>query len=134
MGGRGAKSGLDNKGNKMYETFTTLKEIGGGIKIVKGANKSINYNPAESNTPNRIYAVVTEKGVLKSITFHDKNGMLKKQIDFNHYHKRRDRKIHVHNGYEHDDRNVRHDLTKREKRVIIKGFRELGGWTEADYK
>lgn len=68
---------------------------------------------------------MSEKRNLKSITFHDKNGMLKKQIDFNHHHKRRDRKIHVHNGYEHDDRNVRHDLTKREKRVIIKVLRVL---------
>lgn len=36
MGGRGTKSGIDNKGNKMYEPFKTLKEIGGGYKNCEG--------------------------------------------------------------------------------------------------
>ena len=117
----------------MYETFRTLKEIGDGIKIVKGANKSINYNPAESNTPYRIYAVLSENNKLKSVTFHDENGMLYKNIDFLHKHESDKPFLHVHTGYEHS-KDARYKLTKKEKRVIIKILNELNNWTEEDYK
>ncbi len=87
----------------------------------------------ESRVPYRVYALVDKFGKLKSITFHDENGMRYKQMDFNHGHgkiKSGEGKdmTHIHLGYEHNERGSTFRLSQKEKRIknfVLQYLREL---------
>lgn len=131
MGGRGARSGLekDSQGNIIPygSTYKSVAELGDNIKIIVGRLESLNKNstPMESQTPNRIYGVLTPSGKrLKSIVFINQNGKRKTQIDFLHTHKNVD-KPHKHKGYVHTEQGFgsKRTFSKKERRVIKKIYK-----------
>lgn len=77
----------------------------------------------ESKVPYRVYAVLNEDGDVKSITFHDKNGMRYKQIDLlvPHYPDEKIGEGHVHHGYFHHENdkngNPSRELTRTERKI-----------------
>lgn len=103
MGGRGASSGISNKG-KIYGTeYTTLYETE-NIKFVKYNNGSTTA-PMETMTKNRVYATLDYKNEVKHISYYDKQNKRYKQIDIDHYHDVNGikEKPHTHKGYIHDE-------------------------------
>jgi len=120
MGGRGASSGVayHNK-NQLFnygEEYNT--------KIIVDNIKFIEYNGSNSTDPwetksftfNRVYAVVTKFNKLKSIIFFNENGMRNRKIHLDHTHNKEP--IHVHVGYEHNEKTV--PLTLVDRKYIKK--------------
>ena len=129
MGGRGARSNLetDSKGNRIPygSTYKAVAELGDNIKIIIGRPESANKNstPMESQTPNRIYGVLTPSGKrMKSIVFMNSNGKRERQIDFLHRHKNL-KKGHKHKGYIHKEQGSTGKLTRKEKRIVKKVYK-----------
>ena len=105
MGGRGASSGISNKGKPYGSEYTTVYQSG-NIKFVT-AKEGANTAPMETMTKGRIYVTVDKKtNELKYIDYYDKNKKRYKQIDLQHYHKVNGvkEKPHVHKGYEHNEK------------------------------
>ena len=100
MGGRGAASGISDKGRK-YGTEYHSVLVKDNIKFVKYNLSKSTTPPMETMTKGRIYVTVNTEGILKSITFHDKENKRNKQIDLDHAHKINGRweKPNVHYGY-----------------------------------
>ena len=119
MGGRGASSGISDKG-KVYGTeYTTLYQFG-NIKFVK-INEGSTTPPMETMTKGRVYVTVNYDNNLKSITYYDKNNKRIKQIDIDHPHKRM--QPHTHHGYfhnENDSKKGASNLTKDETKMVDK--------------
>ncbi|WP_225361661.1 hypothetical protein [Ligilactobacillus salivarius] len=86
MGGRGAVSGISDKGRK-YGTEYHSVLVKDNIKFVKYNLSKSTTPPMETMTKGRIYVTVNTEGILKSITFHDKENKRNKQIDLDHAHK-----------------------------------------------
>lgn len=117
MGGRGASSGLSVKGKKYGTEYKTLYQSG-NIKFVKykdGAGKT----PMETMTKGRVYATINNKGVVKSITYYDKNGKRYKQIDIDHTHKidNSPTSPHTHIGYLHSEKGTKY-LSLKERKMV----------------
>lgn len=94
MGGRGASSGVSDKGNKYGSQYETILKDG-NIKFVRmrqGATESL----LETRTRGRVYVFVGDKG-LKSIMYYDNKLNRSKRIDLDHSHKKM--KPHVQYGY-----------------------------------
>lgn len=103
MGGRGASSGMSDKGKPYGTEYHTLLQDG-NIKFV-AINEGAPTAPLETMTKGRIYVTVNEKeNSLKSITFYDNNNKRYKQIDLDHYHKidGKSEKPHIQMGYFHN--------------------------------
>lgn len=103
FGGRGASSGLSDKGKKYGSEYKTLYQTG-NIKFVSYNNGSATA-PMETMTDGRVYAVVNTKNEIKSISYYDKNKKRYKQIDTGHLAQceREKRLICIHiKGYIHD--------------------------------
>lgn len=131
MGGRGATSGVD----KLRTYGTVFQAVTHGmtgkrikikdkrvlfIKVRPDANGRVNQKtPFESMRSHRIYALVGEKGTIKTIAFTDRLGMAYKFIDIGASHEGigKKSKMHVHLGYQHG--NTR-ELNKRERRLVRK--------------
>jgi len=98
MGGRGAASGISNKGVTYGREYKTLFRVD-NIKFVQSRKPGSTPVPLETMSAgrNRVYALVNNEGTLKAITFYNKQGMLKRQIDLDHWHL--GRVPHVHTGY-----------------------------------
>ena len=113
MGGRGASSGVSDKGH-VYGTeyFSIYKS--GNIKFVKRREGSAS-TPMETMTSNRVYVTVNNKNELKSVTYYNRDNKRVKQIDLTHHHG--GKKPHVHRGYEHDEYGTRGLLPKEKKMV-----------------
>ena len=107
MGGRGASSGISNKGKKYGTEYTTLYESG-NIKFVRN-NTGSTTAPMETMSKNRIYATIDYKNDVKYISFYDKQNKRNKQIDLDHYHNinGKKEKPHTHVGYIHDEYGTR---------------------------
>lgn len=74
----------------------------------------------ESQTPNRIYGVLTASGKrLKSIVFINSNGKREREIDFLHDHQNLGRP-HKHKGYIHREHGSSQKLTRKERRIVKK--------------
>lgn len=114
MGGRGASSGISDKG-KIYGTEyrTILKS--GNIKFVKSNESGSTKTPMETMTKGRVYVTVNNKDELQAITYYDEKGKKSKQIDLTHKHD--GNKPHTHLGYEH---NSARNITKEERKIIDK--------------
>lgn len=122
MGGRGASSGISDKGNpygSQYHTVFTTSNI----KFVEKNSRS-SETLMETMTRGRVYAHV-ESDELKSIVYFDNDGKRSKQIDMDHAHL----KIspHAHEGYFHSE--FRKNLTTEERRMVD---RVVSAWD--DYK
>lgn len=109
MGGRGASSGISNKGKKYgIEYKTLLKE--GNIKFVSYNESKSSKTPMETMTKGRVYVTVNNKNELIAITYYDNNGKRTKQIDLQKAHK--GIKPHTHHGYEHNENDSKKGASK----------------------
>ncbi|MBD5554050.1 MAG: hypothetical protein HDQ95_01520 [Roseburia sp.] len=118
MGGRGASSGISDKG-KVYGSEYTAAYQSGNIKFVvvkDGANAA----PMETMTKGRIYVTVDKNtNELKYISYYDKSNKRYQQIDLQHPHKVNGVKEqpHVHKGYKHNEKGD-YKPTDRQKKMI----------------
>ena len=86
MGGRGASSGVSNKGKDYGSEFKTVHQSG-NIKFVT-SNEGANTAPMETMTKGRIYVTVDKNTKdLKYISYYDKHNKRFQQIDLQHGHK-----------------------------------------------
>jgi len=114
MGGRGASSGISDKGKKYGTEYNTLLQSG-NIKFVRNADGSSTSTPIETMTKGRVYVTVNKDNKLKSITYYDKNNKRFKQVDLTHQHE--GLMQHTHKGYFHDEKGTR-DINEKEKKMI----------------
>ena len=115
MGGRGASSGVSNKGSKYGTEYRTLLQSG-NIKFVKYNNSKSAKTPMETMTKERIYVTVNNNNELSSITYYDNKGKRNRQIDLKHKH---DGNVpHIHIGYEHNEKGTRKLSTTEQKTKI----------------
>lgn len=117
MGGRGASSGVSNKGIKYGKEYHTILEHD-NIKFIQYDLSKSSTAPMETRTPGRIYVNVNKENVLKSI-IPFKTKERSKQIDLDHAHKINGKweKPHVHMGYFHNEYGDR-KLTKDEVKLV----------------
>lgn len=119
MGGRGASSGVSNKGIEYGKEYHTIFEHE-NIKFIQYDMSNSSTSPMETKTPGRIYVNVNKKGVLKSIV-PMKTTKRSKQIDLDHEHKINGvlERPHVHLGYFHNENGDR-VLNKSEWKLLEK--------------
>lgn len=118
MGGRGASSGVSNKGKKYGTEYKTLLKKS-NIIFVKYNDSKSSKTPMETMTKGRVYVTVNNEGKLSSITYYDNSGKRKKQIDLLQAHK--GIIPHTHHGYihsENDSRKGASNLTTKEKNMV----------------
>lgn len=123
MGGRGASSGMSDKG-KAYGTqfhpiigYDGRPLVRGNIKFVE-SNGRTSESLFETKTRGRVYAVVGGKDLLKIVYFDNKNRHTK-EINFGHKHAGMD--PHVHHGYNHNENDSSKgaaNLTPKEKKLV----------------
>jgi hypothetical protein len=119
MGGRGAASGVSDKGLEYGTEFKTLIRVD-NIKFVTPTKAGASSSPLETMSAdrNRVYAYVNYGGKLKSIVFYDKSGKRKRQIDLDHEHN--GHMPHVHSGYDNPHTKKHIPLTKSDNAYIAK--------------
>ena len=71
MGGRGASSGISNKGHKYGTDYKTVLQVG-NVKFVKKTSKN-SESLMETMTKGRVYANVNNKNEVTSIVYFDKD-------------------------------------------------------------
>ena len=116
MGGRGASSGISDKGNSYGSQYHTVLKSG-NIKFVE-ANDRHSESLFETQTKGRVYATVGGNDLLK-IIYYDRQNKRAKQIDLDHKHK--GMQPHIHHGYYHNEndsaKGASH-LTSSEKKMV----------------
>lgn len=117
MGGRGASSGISDKGKKYGTEYTTLYQSG-NIKFVR-YNDRASKAPMETMTNGRIYVTVNANNVIKYISYYDKHLKHYKQIDVDHFHyvDGVKAKPHVHFEYEHNEKGDK-DLSPTDRKMV----------------
>lgn len=117
MGGRGASSGISDKGNPYGSQYHTLYQEG-NIKFIK-KNSRDSEPLMETMTKGRVYVTVGGDDLL-SITYMDnKNNERSKSINLNHSHK--GMQPHTHHGYLHNENDGKKGaagLTTKEKKMV----------------
>ena len=98
MGGRGASSGISDKGNKYGSQYNTILQDG-NIKFVR-KNERISEPLMETMSKGRIYVTVGGNDLLEIIYF-DKVNKRFKTIGLDHPHN--GIKPHTHHGYLHNE-------------------------------
>lgn len=119
MGGRGAASGISDKGKPYGTEFKTLLSIS-NIKFVQYKDAKSAKPPMETKTSGRVYATVNENGEVKYISYYDKHNKRSKQIDVigkKHTIDGRPEIPHTHVGYLHEEHGTRL-LTSKEKKMV----------------
>lgn len=125
MGGRGASSGISNKGKKYGTEFSGLLKSG-NIKFVRYNDSTSAKTPQETMTKGRIYVTVDSRNELKAITYYDNRNMRYKQVDISgNPHIIDGGRVlpHTHHGYNHnenDGKNGAAKLTAEEKAMVDK--------------
>ena len=115
MGGRGASSGMSEKGKPYGSEFRTLLKAG-NVKIVK-QNAALNAkDPLETMTKGRIYATINDEGKINAISYYGADGKRVKTINLLHSHEQF-KGVHTHIGYYHDEGRTR-ALTADEKKLV----------------
>ncbi|MDD3243086.1 MAG: hypothetical protein PHD32_05095 [Eubacteriales bacterium] len=117
MGGRGASSGVGDKGKKYGTEYTTLLQSG-NIKFVR-YNEGSATAPLETMTKGRVYVTVTESNLLNKVSYYDTANKRAKTIDLSHRHN--GVLPHVHHGYEHNENDSKKgaaNLTPEEKKMV----------------
>ena len=123
MGGRGASSGISDKGKKYGTEYKSLLYIGRKkfVRATEGAAKA----PLETRTKGRIYVTVNNQDKIKSISFYDRKNKRRRQIDVSGNPHRIDGKLvlpHVHKGYLHNEKGDR-TLTPKEVKLVARVLR-----------
>lgn len=116
MGGRGASSGISDKGRKYGSEYNTILQEG-NIKFVTKSDRT-SETLMETMTPGRVYVTVGGKDLL-SIMYFDSDNKRVKSIDLDHPHKKM--KPHTHHGYihfENDGPKGAANLTTEEKKMV----------------
>lgn len=119
MGGRGASSGLSDKGKKYGSEYTTLYESE-NIKFIRYNDSTAAKTPQETMTRGRVYATVNDKNKVVAISYYDNENKRRMQIDLEKEHK--GMLPHTHHGYEHNERDSSKGAAKpttEEKRCIL---------------
>ena len=98
MGGRGASSGISDKGKPYGSQYQTVLRDG-NITFVK-AKTDHPESLFETRTRGRVYVTVGGNDILR-ITYSDTENKRTKQIDLDHSHAKM--KPHVHHGYYHKE-------------------------------
>ena len=98
MGGRGASSGISDKGKPYGSQYQTVLRDG-NITFVK-AKTDHPESLFETRTRGRVYVTVGGNDILR-ITYYDTENKRTKQIDLDHSHAKM--KPHVHHGYYHKE-------------------------------
>lgn len=117
MGGRGAASGMSDKGRPYGSQYRTVVKSG-NIKIVE-AREGSKESLLETMTRGRVYGLVNSKGNLGSIVYFGNDGKRVKRIDLDHSHKKM--KPHTQHGYlneGYDGKKGASRLTPEEKRMV----------------
>ena len=115
MGGRGASSGMSEKGKPYGSEFRTLLKAG-NIKFVK-QNAALNAkDPLETMTKGRIYSTISDEGKINAISYYGADGKRLKTINLLHSHEQF-KGVHTHIGYYHDEGGTR-ALTADEKKLV----------------
>lgn len=109
MGGRGASSGISNKGHKYGTEYKTVLQDG-NIKFVKYKESKSTKTPMETMTKGRVYVIVNNKDEISAITYYDNNGKRSRQIDLQKAHK--GIKPHTHHGYDHNENDSKKGASK----------------------
>ena len=112
MGGRGASSGISNKGKKYESEYNTLLQ-----KFVSKTDRT-SETLMETMTPGRVYVTVGGNDLLSVMYFNPDNKRVK-SIDLDHPHKKM--KPHTHHGYihsENDGPKGASKLTAEEKKIV----------------
>ncbi|MBR0411075.1 MAG: hypothetical protein IJI25_08755 [Eubacterium sp.] len=104
MGGRGASSGLSDKGNPYGSQYHEIFSDGNIKFVTKNSRQSETL--METMTQGRVYVTVginkkTGDGELLSIIYFDIQNKRIKTIDLNHPHK--GMQPHTHHGYRHNE-------------------------------
>ena len=122
VGGRGASSGVSDKGKKYGTEYSTVYQSG-NIKFIK-INEGNITPPFETMTKGRVYVTVSNQDKLKSIIYFDKHNKKYKQVDIDHPHKVSGKwtKPHKHKGYVHDEKGT-HNLNEKERKTVDKVLR-----------
>lgn len=123
MGGRGASSGVSDKGKPYGSEYTTLYQSG-NIKFIQ-SNSGNATAPFETMTKGRVYVTINNSVEPKYITYHDNNNKRVKQIDLSgspHKVIRQGKPVylkppHTHKGYIHGE-NGTSKLSAEEKRMV----------------
>lgn len=118
MGGRGASSGISERGNMYGSDYHTILQEG-NIKFVT-KNQRTSEPLMETMTKGRVYVTVGEKDLI-SITYFDNENKRRKTIDFKHTHA--NIRPHTHHGYEHNEQDSLKgaaNLTPEEKKMVDK--------------
>lgn len=118
MGGRGASSGLSDKGKKYGTQYHTILQSG-NIKFVS-KNERTSEPLMETMTKGRIYVTVGGND-LKEVIYFDKSNKRYKTIGLDHPHN--GMKPHTHHGYfhnEYDGPEGAENPTPEERRMIDK--------------
>lgn len=117
MGGRGASSGISERGNKYGTQYKMLLKAG-NIKFVKQNDRQNGESLLETMTRGRVYVTVGGNDLLKIIYFDNANKHTK---EINLDHKHNGMQPHVHHGYYHaenDGPKGGTNLTPAEKRMV----------------
>ena len=114
MGGRGASSGVSDKGKPYGTEYTTLL-TSGNIKFVRYNDSGSAKTPMETMTRGRVYVTVNAKDEITSIKYHDNDNKRNRQIDITHAHNGKN--PHTHHGYYHDE-NGTTALSTEEKNMV----------------
>lgn len=118
MGGRGARSGISEKGIPYGTEYTTLYRSG-NIKFVKYNGSTEARTPQDTMTRGRVYATVNAKNRVHSITYYDNDNKRVKQIEVEKAH--RGLLPHTHHGYDHNENDSKKGaakLTPEEKKMV----------------
>jgi hypothetical protein len=119
MGGRGASSGMSEKGKHYGSEFRSVLQDG-NIKFVKPKSGSATA-PLETMTRGRVYVTVNAADELKFISYYDNQNKRTKTIDLTKPHK--GVLPHTHHGYEHfenDSKKGFANLTTEEKAMVAR--------------
>ncbi|MCM1023841.1 MAG: hypothetical protein NC395_07255 [Prevotella sp.] len=119
MGGRGASSGISDKGRKYGTEYKTLL-TDGNIKFVEKTGNT-SEDLAETMTRGRVYAEVNAVGKIRRIVYFDTQNKRNKIVELNHPHQ--NMQPHTHHGYihsENDSKKGAANLTTEEKKMVDK--------------
>lgn len=130
MGGRGSSSGISVNGKPYGTEYKAVLDkngkplVDGNVKFVQRVDNSTNA-PLETMTKRRVYVTVTRDGVLKFISYYDKDNKRTKTIDLTKPHD--GVSPHTHHGYEHneDDSSKGYANLTVEERNMVDRIRKL---------
>lgn len=117
MGGRGASSGISDKGVPYGKEYTSVL-TSGNIKYVK-KNKGAASAPLETMTKGRVYVTLGSDKTPRFISYYSKENKRTKTIDLKSPHD--DVIPHVHHGYAHNENDTPKgyaNLTAEEKKIV----------------